>query len=158
MRTTLLATALLTVVAATHAPAAHADGSVEARLKARGIAYSVDDDGDYVVTYDFSEEGRTQLAFVSGGAESIGGFSVREVFSPAGRVKADGIDGAKALELLAGSRRAKIGSWEIGGDILYFVIKLPDNADGAQLESALRVAAEVADDMEIELSGEKDAL
>lgn len=158
MRRSACAPFLLAVAFAAFALPAHADGSVETRLKARGVEYTIDDDGDYVVTYNFSAEERTQLAFVSGDAESIGGFSVREVFSPAGRVKTDGIDGAKALELLAGSRRAKIGSWEIGGDILYFVIKLPDSVDAMQLESALRVAAEVADDMEIELSGKKDSL
>lgn len=158
MRRSLSVLLPLVFAASAVALPAHAEGSVDARLKARGINYEVDGDGDYVVTYNYSKEGRTQLAFVSGGTESIGGFSMREVFSPAGRVKSDGIDGAKALELLAASRRAKIGSWEIGGDILYYVIKLPDGADAAQLEAALQIAAEVADDMEIELSGNKDAL
>ena len=42
--------------------------------------------------------------------------------------------------------------------MLYFVIKLNDSADGAQLEAALDIVAEVADNKEIELSGERDEL
>lgn len=137
---------------------AHADPSVEKRLDARGLTYKVDEDGDYVVTFSYEDEGRTQLAFVSGDSQSVGGFTVREVFSPAARIAADGVGGSKALELLAASRSAKLGSWEIGGDILYYVIKLPDSVDAAQLESALRIVASVADDMEIELSGKKNSL
>ena len=51
-----------------------ADASVAARLDARGVRYVVDEDGDYKVTYNYASEGRTQLAFVSGGTESVGGF------------------------------------------------------------------------------------
>ena len=95
---------------------------------------------------------------MSGSTESIGGFSVREVFAPAAWVSKDRVDGARALALMEESRRQKLGSWEINGDVLYFVIKLPDSADGAQLEAALDIVAEVADNKEIELSGERDEL
>ncbi len=139
-------------------PALAADASVEARLDARGIRYEVDGDGDYKVTYSYEKEKRTQLVFVSGSIEQINGLNVREVFSPAARVSADGIDGAKALELLADSRQKKIGAWEIAGDVLYFVIKLPDSADASVLETAMDIAAETADNAEIGFSGEKDEL
>jgi hypothetical protein len=137
---------------------AAADDSVARRLDAGGIKYQVDADGDYKVTYNYADEGRTQLVFVSGGTQSVGGYTVREVFSPAGRVAGDGINGAKALELLAESRSNKLGAWEIDGDVLYFVLKLPDDMSAAELESAMDIAAETADDMEIELSGDRDAL
>ncbi|HEU0151939.1 MAG TPA: hypothetical protein VFQ84_01210 [Arenimonas sp.] len=137
---------------------AAADASVAKRLDERGIRYEVDMDGDYKVTYNYAKEGRTQLVFVSGGTESVAGFEVREVFSPAGRVEADGIDGAKALELMAESRKNKLGAWELAGDVLYFVIKLPDEVSAAELESAMDIASETADDMEIQLSGDRDDL
>ena len=137
---------------------AGADASVAKRLDERGVKYEVDMDGDYKVTYNYSKEGRTQLVFVSGGTESVAGFTVREVFSPAARVSNDGIDGAKALELLGQSRKNKLGSWELAGDVLYFVIKLPDEMSAAELESAMDIAAETADDMEIEFSGDRDDL
>lgn len=156
VRAALVCTLLL---AGALAPTARAeDGSVKSRLDARGVKYTVDGDGDFKVTYNYSKEKRTQLVFVSGSTETVGGFSVREVFSPAARVEKDGINGAKALELLAESRKSKLGSWELSGDVLYYVIKLPDSIDAAQLESAMDIAAETADDMEIKFSGDRDDL
>lgn len=157
LRHSLLLPAALLLSAVT-LPAMASDGSVKTRLDARGIKYDVDGDGDYKVTYNYSKEGRTQLVFVSGGTQSVGGFSVREIFSPAGRVGKDGIDGGKALELLGESRQNKLGSWELAGDVLYFVLKMPDNIDASELESAMDIAAQTADDMELELSGDSDEL
>jgi hypothetical protein len=133
------------------------DASVAARLDARGVKYTVDEDGDYRVVTE-TGEGRTQLAYVSGTTQSVGGFTIREVFSPAAFLDRDGIDGDKALELLAESRLNKFGAWETAGNALYFVIKLPDNVDAAQLETAMEIAAQVADSMESELSGDIDDL
>ena len=62
------------------------------------------------------------------------------------------------MELLAESRKNKLGSWESAGDVLYFVIKVPDSLDAAQLESAMDIAAQTADDMELEISGDRDDL
>lgn len=148
----------LGVALVAHAPARAEDTSVADRLKARGIEYEVDDDGDYKVVYEYSKEDRTQLVFVSGGTETVRDLTVREVFAPAARIEADGIDGARALELLRDSSMNKLGSWEIRGDALYFVIKLFDEASAAELEKAMDIAAEVADDKEIELTGGRDDL
>lgn len=159
--TSLIRTAsiALLVLGTALASSAHAeDAKVKARLEARGIKYEVDGDGDFKVTYNYSKEKRTQLVFVSGSTESVAGFTVREIFSPAARIGKDGINGAKALELLEESRKNKLGSWEIGGDVLYFVIKLPDSVSAAELESAMDIAAETADDMEIKFSGDRDDL
>ncbi len=152
----LLPWLLLGILAPVQATAA--DASVQARLDARGIKYEVDADGDYKVTYNFSNEGRTQLVFVSGSTQSVGGFLVREVFAPAARADHDLIDGARALELLRDSRRKKLGGWELHGEVLYFVVKIPDSVGGAELESAMDIAASVADEMEKEISGDRDAL
>src|SRR5690606_21108150 len=133
------------------------DGSVESRLEARGIEYQVDADGDYMITLFYTDEGRTQLVFVGGTTETVGGYTVREVFAPAARLS-DGIDGDLALKLLTDSRSAKLGAWELGGDILYFVIKLPEEIDAARLEAAINIAASTADDMEIQISGDRDEL
>ena len=156
VRTALFASVLIASIAAPATQAA--DAAVKSRLDARGVKYEVDKDGDFKVTYSYGKEKRTQLVFVSGGTESVGGFQNREIFSPAARVEKDGVKGAKALELMAESRKNKLGGWELSGDILYFVIKLPDSMDGAQLESAMDIAAETADDMEIEFSGDRDDL
>jgi hypothetical protein len=134
------------------------DASVKSRLDTRGMKYDVDDDGDFKITYNYKKENRTQLVFVSGKTETVGGFKIREVFSPAARVEKDGINGKKALELLAESRANKLGGWELDGDVLYFVVKLPDNMDASQLESAMDIAAQTADDMELKISGDRDDL
>jgi hypothetical protein len=143
---------------ATAAPAAAEDASVARRLDSEGLKYEVDSDGDYKLTFNYSKEGRTQLVFVSGTAQEVGGMTIREVFSPAARIEKDGIDGSKALELMAGSAQMKLGSWEIRGDVLYFVIKVLDNATAKELSGMLDIAAETADDKEIELSGDRDDL
>lgn len=138
------------------APSAHADPSVEKRLNDRGVTFEVDDDGDYRVLYSYEGEGRSQLAFVRAQTETTRSFVVREVWAAAANVEKDGISGAKALELLADSRTNKLGSWEIDGKTLLFVIKLPDDVSAATLQAALETVAAVADDMEIELTGGND--
>ena len=146
------------LVFAAAAPATAQDASVATRLDREGLQYEIDGDGDYKVTFNYTSEGRTQLAFVSGETHTVAGLTIREVFSPAGRVTQDGIGGRKALELLEASAEMKLGSWEIRGDVLYLVIKVLDGASSSELSSLLDVAAGAADDMEIELSGDRDEL
>lgn len=150
------ATAALALAAAV--PGAAQDSSVQNRLEEAGLKYKVDEDGDYTVVFDYSAEGRTQLAYVSGTTQTVSGITIREIFAPAGRVKENGVDGAKALELLAESSRNKVGSWEIRGNIVFFVIKVPDDTTAEELKALLNVAAGTADDLEIELTGGKDDL
>ncbi|MFZ9396675.1 MAG: YbjN domain-containing protein [Erythrobacter sp.] len=153
--------ALGVLLAATLVPAAPLlaeDASVAERLKARGLTYEVDGDGDFKMIYNYESEGRTQLVFVSGSTEEVNGLTIREVFSPAARVEQHRIDGAKALELLNKSGQTKLGAWEIRGDVVYFVVKVFDDLSAAQLEAVMDIAAETADDMEIQLTGGADEL
>lgn len=152
------AACLMAVAMAFTATQAAADESVQRRLDARGIKYEVDADGDYKVTYNYESEGRTQLVFVSGGTEEISGFKIREVFAPAARIEADGVTEGQLAQLIEQSRGYKFGAWEVGGDALYFVIKLPEPVSAAQLEAAMDIAAETADNKEIEISGKDDNL
>ena len=132
------------------------DASVAQRLETAGMKYEVDGDGDFKVTYSYSTEGRTQLVFVSGTTEIVSGLTIREVFAPAALIDKDAIDGAKALQLMRDSGQSKLGSWEIRGNILYFVIKVFDQITASELEAAMDIAAEVADDKEIELTSGRD--
>ena len=157
MKTITIAVLLAVSVIATPAKAQNtSDASVKTRLEARGVKFEIDADGDYKVTYSYSKDKRTQLVFVTGATQTVGGFEIREIYSPAARVEKDGIMGSRAFELLKESRGNKIGSWEVNGDVLYFVIKLPESLSAAQLESAMDIAAETADDMELELTGRDD--
>ena len=145
---------------ATHAPApgsTHAaayDDTLAARLDARGVRYERDADGDYRVVFAWQQEGRSQVAFVAGRAHVFGDSAVREVFSPAARVPEDGFDAGQSDMLLRDSQSNILGAWEIAGDVLFYVIKLHDDADGARIEQALEAAAQLADDMELRLGGE----
>lgn len=139
-------------------PAAAEDASVANRLDRAGLKYEVDRDGDYKLTFNYQSEGRSRLVFVAGRTETIAGMTIREIFSPAAKVEEDGVNGRKALELLEASSSNKLGSWEIRGGVLYFVIKVLDDATATQLSSMLDIAAETADNEEIKISGDKDAL
>jgi len=153
----LLSLSALASLALTAAnPAAAEDERVANRLDQEDLKYEVDPDGDYKLTFNYQAEGRTQLVFVSGKTETVGGLTIREVFSPAARVEKDGIDGGKALELLGESGNNKVGSWELRGGVIYFVIKVLDSMSSAELKTLLQVAANAADDKEIELSGDRD--
>ncbi|WP_298285015.1 hypothetical protein [Novosphingobium sp.] len=134
------------------------DAEVAQRLAQIGMQYTVDKDGDYKVTINFSKKHRTQMVFVSGATETLGGMTIRKIFSPAATIATDGIDGAKALALLRDSRVKKLGSWEIEGANLYLVVKVPDTLTPAQLETVMMATASLADDMEIKLSGQRDDL
>ncbi|MDR7192598.1 hypothetical protein [Luteimonas terrae] len=124
------------------------------RLDAQGVRYERDEDGDYRVVFAWQQENRSQLAFVAAGAHVLGDSAVREVFSPAAPVPAGGFSAEQADMLLRDSQRNVLGGWEIAGDTLFYVIKLHDDADGARFEQALEIAAELADDMELQLTGE----
>ena len=81
-------------------------------------------------------------------------YTTRNVFAPATWV--EGIEQGKLLGLLQDSRQSKLGAWEADAEVLYFVIKLPDTVDAAQLDVAIQAAAQMADDMEIRLAGGGD--
>jgi hypothetical protein len=149
-----LAFALIATPAAAHAK----DVSVERRLDENRMKYEIDKDGDYKVTISFGREKRSQMIFVTGVTEALGGMNIRKIFSPAATIATDGVDGAKALELMRDSRVKKLGSWEIEGANLYLVVKVPETLTAAQLQSVMMATASLADDMEIKLSGKRDAL
>lgn len=152
------ATFLAGVTLAAATPAAAQDKGLEAKLNAQGIKYEIDEDGDYKLGVSWSNEGRSQLVFVSGRTETVGGITVREVFSPAAIVKQHDVDGAKALALLEASGQTKLGSWEIRGGVLYYVAKVFDDITAKELDTVINIVSESADDKEIELTSGKDDL
>ncbi|MHC9086236.1 hypothetical protein ACYX7E_14590 [Luteimonas sp. RIT-PG2_3] len=132
------------------------NAAITAKLESVGVKFEVDGDGDFKSVYNYEDEGRTQLVFVSGKVNELEGIVVREVFSPAANVPDGGFTSAQALKLLADSQDKILGAWEVSGSTLLFVVKLPDNADGKAFETAMDVAAAAADDMEIALTNGAD--
>lgn len=132
------------------------DNSVKRRLDSAGQKYEVDKDGDFKITYSFTEDKRTQIVFVSGAAYDVAsGVQVRNIFAPVAKVKEDNIAG-KAVDLLKANSGFKIGAYEIEGEIVLLSFKIPDNASAAQLLKAVQLAASVADEKEKQLSGARD--
>ncbi|MFY8207287.1 MAG: hypothetical protein ACOVKN_09665 [Arenimonas sp.] len=146
----------LVFAASTVTAAPEGDARVKKRLDARSMKYEVYEDGDFKLTFSYKQDNRSQLVFVSGTTESVGAFEIREIFAPALKLTDYPLSGAKTKALLESSGEYKLGSWEIRDEVLYYVIKLPDSVDAEELESALEIAAEAADDMELELSGKDD--
>ena len=131
------------------------DNSMKRKLDALGQKYDIDSDGDFKMTFRFSEDKRTQIVFVSGHVEGAKPMMVRQVFSPVAKVKDDNIAG-RALDLLRDNFGLKIGAFEVNGDYLIYNIKLNDDATGDQLEKAISLVAAVADEKEKEISGARD--
>jgi Putative bacterial sensory transduction regulator len=131
------------------------DNSVKRRLDAVGQKYEVDKDGDFKMTFTFSEDKRSQVVIVEGAAYDIQGMQVRNIYAGLAKVGTDGI-AAKAADLLRANNGFKIGAFEIQGDTVLLSLKIPDSATPEQLQKAVRLAASVADDKEKELSGARD--
>lgn len=131
------------------------DNSMKRKLDALAQKYDIDSDGDFKLTFRFSEDKRTQIVFVSGHVEEAKPIMIRQVFAPVANVKDDKIAG-RALDLLRDNFGLKVGAFEIQGDYLIYNLKLNDDATNAQLEKAISMTAAVADEKEKEISGARD--
>ena len=131
------------------------DSSLKRRLDGIGQKYEIDKDGDFKITLSFTEDKRSQIVFVEGAPYEVAGVQVRNIFAPVAKVAEDGIAG-KATDLLKANNDYKIGAYEIEGNFLMLSLKIPEAASGEQLQKAIRLAASVADNKEIELSGARD--
>ncbi len=129
---------------------------IAALLDQRKIKYEVDKDKDYKIVYDFDEEKRTQIVYVSGTTEEFRGMKIRTIFAPAARLK-DGITG-QFQSLLEHNGKSKMGAWEINGEVLFFSARLIEPITSEQLSAMLNLVASIADDKEIEISGNRDEL
>lgn len=131
------------------------DSSLKRRLDSIGQKYEIDKDGDFKITLSFTEDKRSQIVFVEGAPYDVAGVQVRNIFAPVAKVTEDGVAG-KAVDLLKANNGYKIGAYEISGNVLMLSLKIPEAASGEQIQKAIRLAASVADNKEIEMSGARD--
>jgi hypothetical protein len=135
--------------------AAHADPRVAQQLKAAGFLYLVDEDGDYRVTVQFADNGRTQVIFINSSTEFYEGMEIREVWSIAARLEGD-LPAKLARELLERNSRLKFGAWAVekGGSSTFvtFRIHLSADTEGKTLGSVIEAVGSVADELEKELT------
>jgi hypothetical protein len=136
--------------------AAKVDGRVKAALEKMDWKYTVDEDGDFKVVMKL-EDGRTQLAWITSNVEMVGGLEIREVLSPGYAVKG-ALSAEVANQLLMDSSSRKLGSWRVVKDqdksLALFSVKVNASLSPEDLETALMVALQSADEMEKGLSKE----
>ena len=156
---TVLFTAVLAATAAQSAIAATTpDPTVRRMLEAKGTPFEVDSDGDYKITVNFKDEGRTQLVFVRSVVETYGKHRVREIWSYGMQGDKDQFSPLVANRLLEASNKVILGSWVKQGKSAVFVVKISAEASADELDGAIDAAATAADEMEKELTEGKDAL
>lgn len=167
MRQLVLAVALLSVSLSMPAFAAgaatkadetvrSADPVVARQLDGLGYKYTVDDDGDYKLTFEL-DNGRSQLAYVLSPVEAFGEFKVREVWAPAYRAPdGDQFPAAVANRLLEDSHSSKLGGWVKQGNMAVFVVKVDADATADQLDDAIDFVLRSADEMEKDLTGKDE--
>ena len=150
--TTLLLLLLLAVVPVTHA----ADPALEAKLKEAKLEYVID--GDYKIIYEWSQDQRSQVVFISGQPEELEGVRLYSVFSPAKVLdEGEALDPALAARLLGENSTYKFGAWELAGRNLFFAGDIPSAASAADIATLVATLAGTADDLEIEISPGEDA-
>jgi hypothetical protein len=158
MRTAMfLALAALAIAIPAGAAAGTPDASVKAALEAADVPYELDSDGDYKVLVNYESEGRTQLVYVRSAVETWGKHRVREVWSYAYEAPSEQFGALVANRLLDASNQVKLGSWVKQKKRALMVVKIDANASAEELANAISFAAEVADEMEKELTDGKDA-
>lgn len=159
MRGLVFAFVLLTfifVAPAVAAPAqGEADRAVRKQLDKRKIRYEVDKDGDFKVTYEISPA-RTQVAYVRSATLEYDKTRIREIFSIGYRADGNAFPAAVANRMLEHSNEAKLGAWTKQGSLGIFTSKIPADASDQELLDAIELTISLADELEKELSGDKD--
>ena len=157
----LLSCCALLLLLATPARAADpvpaADPALAKQLNAMQIKYTVDEDGDYQMTFEL-EDGRTQLVFARSPVESYGSNRVREIWSPGYKYSTPELDAKVANRLLEHSGEVIMGGWVRHKTMAMFVVKVAEDATPQQLRDAIEAAAACADTIEKELTPGKDEL
>jgi hypothetical protein len=150
----ILSAAVLAAAIPSAVGAATADAGVRSKLEAANVPFEVDSDGDFKVVVNYKSEGRTQLVYVRSAIETWGKYRVREVWSYAYEGEFNALIGNRLLE---SSYKLKLGSWTKQNNRALMVVKIDANATSEELQNAISFAAEVADEMEKELTDGKDA-
>jgi len=133
------------------------DPRVQKMLETLDLKYSIDEDGDFKVSFQL-EDDRSQLAFINSDTETISDFEVREIWSVA-HIAEGFLDASTANYLLLANNNLKIGSWrlkEIGKSsfAVTFCIQVSANTDPESLLDALLLTLRTADEMELQFTGE----
>ena len=127
------------------------DAGVEEALRSVGLRYTKLDNGNLRVNWTIKSGPRTHLTFVNAKSSNYYGVEMRDVWAIG--FSATSIDSNNLQALLELNAKYKLGAWEVQkcNDKLYavFTIRIPANASGKTLKTAMICAAEVADEIEL---------
>jgi hypothetical protein len=152
MRISSKALLVVALFAATFATSAAEDPIVRRMLEAKGTPFEVDSDGDFKIIVSYKSEGRTQLVYVRSAVETWGKHRIREVWSYAYQAPSNQFSALVANRLLQASNEVKLGAWVKQKNRALMIVKVNAEASAEELDSAISFAAEVADEMEKELT------
>lgn len=132
-----------------------ADPRVKSMLDRLELTYEVDGDHDYKLIYDMGDD-RTQAVWVISDTNTFSGLEIRELWSFVYEADRHELPAAVADRLMTASRDLIVGSYEAGdaeeGRRAVLIYRLPTDLSPATFGDALSSIAQVADEMEKELT------
>jgi hypothetical protein len=155
IETACRALALAAAIACGSTLAAEPDRSVKRQLDALKLAYSVDESGDFQLTFDLGN-GRSQLAIVRSATLAYGSLEIRELLSIGHFGDPAGFPAPVANRLLEHNNGAKLGAWVKQGGYAMFVSRIAADAGRDELKDALEATVRLADEIERELDPKQD--
>ncbi|MCA9029492.1 MAG: hypothetical protein KDA69_02385 [Planctomycetaceae bacterium] len=132
------------------------DKRVKALLDELELKYEVDDDNDFKLVFEVGESGRSQIVWIRSNTEDFRTLEIREIMSPGYVAEGDDIPHYVAIKLLEDNRAKKMGGWQKDGKYAVFVSHIGADLDAETLHNVLIFTVEAADEMEKQLTGEKD--
>lgn len=132
-----------------------ADVRVATALQEAALKYEIDQDGDYRILIEYSDEGRSQLVWTNSQTYALGdALEVREVWSVAYEVPTV-LPVTLANQLLQRNFDQIMGNWQImtinGGSYVVFAAKVPADLAAEELAAIVYAVSETADDFEVEM-------
>jgi len=144
------------IVALTATGPVHAQGAVDKKLgktlDKQKLAFEVDADGDYKLTFDVGA-GRSQVVWIRSGVSAYGDLVLREILSIGAVAPGGAVPAVLSDRMLTANAESKLGAWAKNAGHAVFVAKVPADLEGKRLAAALELVARSADELEREMGG-----
>lgn len=141
-------------------PEEKGDARVRTRLDTAQVKYTVNNLGNFIVSWNVGKNGRSQGTIINSHTQTYKNMEIREVWSVA--YKGPRLTRDALAKLLIDNGEKKIGAWEIASDgnsgteAVIFTVKVPADISADQLRAMSSVVAETADEVEEKLDGGDD--
>jgi hypothetical protein len=128
------------------------DQVLEAQLKAAGLKYIEDKDGDFALLFDTMKNGQRKFVFVDSHLKQLMFEKIRVIFIKINSANKK-VTGEQAMDLLKRNAQYKIGAWQVvctsseSECAPIFQIEIPGDASTSYLKMAILTASLAADDV-----------